>query len=166
MLSSKLYGRRVVATGLRVDFNMLRELFRTVGSVQGIIRVDNTVSLIEFASNEEAREAVKEFNGKLIYRSKLTLRHAKHRPSYFKIRVLVFNLPCSVDRVTLQELFKSIDVNAVGRVMVNSLNRSLGFGEVQFSTEEQAIEAVEKFNGATHWDTIIEVRRWEPIVKS
>jgi cold-inducible RNA-binding protein len=64
-------------------------------------------------------------------------------------KIYVGNLPYSLNNEKLAELF-ALEVEGVSEAVVISdrdSGRSKGFGFVTFGTEEQAKEAIEKFNG-------------------
>jgi len=62
----------------------------------------------------------------------------------YKLRVFVGNLPWSIDQEALTKLFS--DAGRITEVNVASFRtRSLGFGFVQFSTEQEAARAVQMF---------------------
>jgi RNA recognition motif-containing protein len=63
-------------------------------------------------------------------------------------KLYVGNIPYSVDSAQLQELFKEFGT-VVSAVVINDkmTGRSRGFGFVEFSTDEEAMKAIEAMNG-------------------
>jgi len=63
-------------------------------------------------------------------------------------RLYVGNLPFSQNDETLNELFAVFGIVEYAKVItIRNSGRSKGFGFVEMSTEEEALEAIEKMNG-------------------
>ena len=81
-------------------------------------------------------------------------------------KLYVGNLPYSTDDATLQAIFSQVGTVASAKVIMDrESGRSKGFGFVEMSTDQEAVEAVTRFNGAEYEGrnmTVAEARPMAP----
>ncbi len=81
-------------------------------------------------------------------------------------KLYVGNLPYSTDDATLQAIFAQVGTVASAKVIMDrESGRSKGFGFVEMSTDQEAVEAVTRFNGAEYEGrnmTVAEARPMAP----
>ncbi|MFT0728636.1 RNA recognition motif domain-containing protein [Synechococcus sp. F70.1] len=79
------------------------------------------------------------------------------------VRLYVGNLPAEVDREALEKLFRSAgEVISTKVIRDRKTGKCRGFGFVTVSTEEQAQQYIEKFNGHSFGDVNLRIELAQP----
>lgn len=80
-------------------------------------------------------------------------------------RLYVGNLPFSADDAALQSIFGQIGTVTNAKVIIDRVSgRSKGFGFVEMSTDEEALDGIAKFNGADYNGRPMTVAEARPMV--
>ena len=78
-------------------------------------------------------------------------------------KLYVGNLSYSVNDASLSELFSQVGtVQSANVIIENNTGRSKGFGFVEMSTDEEAAEAIKKFDGQEHDGRQLKVSEAKP----
>ena len=81
-------------------------------------------------------------------------------------KLFVGNLPFSADKIALEQIFgQAGTVTSAAVISDRDTGRSKGFGFVEMATDAEALDAIQKFNGADYDGrpmTVNEARPMEP----
>ncbi|CAJ1402678.1 unnamed protein product [Effrenium voratum] len=157
---------KIFVSGLSLDTlpQTLGEYCQTVGEVRyATVYMDpdngssNGTGKVDFDCEETARRAIRDLNGTTLDGCQITVRSLADVPSHFWQRrdtagcaVFVGNLAPELTREDLQAFASQVGEVVFARVFIDrQTGQSRGCGKVEFSSAEQALEAVHQLNGKT-----------------
>ncbi|KAJ3417553.1 hypothetical protein HDV05_000010 [Chytridiales sp. JEL 0842] len=159
--SGPLAGRQLFVGNLpfTVQWQELKDLFRTVGTVQRAdVAVDNSgrsrgYGQVVMSTVEEAQSAIAKLNGTELQGRSIEVREDKYAAEggagSVGTQVFVGNLPFSARWQELKDLFRPHGLNPLHADIMteHGTGRSKGCGVVRFSTRDEAERAVQLVNG-------------------
>ncbi len=77
-------------------------------------------------------------------------------------KLFVASLSFKIRDAELANIFEAVGSVVSAKVILDRDGRSKGFGFVEMATEEQALEAINKLNGSSHFGRDIVVNKQKP----
>ena len=151
-----------------IDESRLIEIFRPYGTLQStkIMRdafnsESRRFGFVSFTTNEEAIKAKSELNYKVFDNFEIRICLKKVNSEFKEgANLFVKNLDSSVTTKKLDDLFSEHGKTVSCSIRTNNSGESLGYGYVQYETEENAQIAIEKLNNSTTFGSPISVQKF------
>ncbi|XP_057782917.1 polyadenylate-binding protein 2-like [Salvia miltiorrhiza] len=142
---------------VNVTDSQLYDLFSQMGDVVSV-RVCRDLSsrrslgygYVNFGNPQDAERALMELNFTPLNGKPIRIMYSHRDPSVRRSgngNIFIKNLDKDIDHKALHETFSSFGTILSCKVATNSSGQSLGYGFVQYATEESAQKAIEKLNG-------------------
>ncbi|XP_041994090.1 polyadenylate-binding protein 2-like [Salvia splendens] len=142
---------------VNVTDSQLYDLFSSMGDVVSVRVCRDLTSrrslgygYVNFGNSQDAERALMELNFTPLNGKPIRVMYSHRDPSVRRSgngNIFIKNLDMDIDHKALHETFSSFGTILSCKVATNSSGQSLGYGFVQYATEESAQKAIEKLNG-------------------
>ena len=159
---------RIQVTGLApsASESLVLEQFQKFGAIRHIRLKKSSSSIsavISFAQSDSCLAARLQWNGKLLFGSRLSVCLADCFPvKESNTNIFIKNIPPSVDASQLEDLFRCFGKILNSKVSYDENNQSRGYGFIMFEKKEEADLAVAKGNNAQVLNSILTVLHFVP----
>merc|ERR1711934_1346120 len=150
----------------------LFEFFKKVGSIQSIKVCRDSITrrslgygYVNFTRTEDADRAISLLNYSPLKGKPIRICWSQRDPSLRRSNVgnlFIKNFPKDLDALALEEIFQVYGNIISGKVQTDNDGKSLGYGFVQFSKEEDSKKAIEDMNGSQMGDKALFVGPFIP----
>lgn len=144
------------------NWQSLKDVMRTVGDVKFVQLFEDDMgrpkgsAIVEFATEQEARNAIEQLHDTVLHGRPLIVREDKESGTS-EFSVFVGNIPWAWQWQELKDLCKTVG-NPTFVDIPQQMGRSRGYGIVKFATEEEGRACIEALNGVVKDGRELEVR--------